>query len=78
MPGGGAGILNCFYSQRSLSLMPTRAIVVHYHELWLKGRNRLFFLNRLSDALRRSLESPPADRLHPPGDPILPSLRRGI
>jgi thiamine biosynthesis protein ThiI len=57
--------------------MPTRAIVVHYHELWLKGRNRLFFLNRLSDALRRSLEGLPVDRIGRPGDRILVWLGEG-
>ncbi|MDE3135882.1 MAG: tRNA 4-thiouridine(8) synthase ThiI [Acidobacteriota bacterium] len=57
--------------------MPTRAIVVHYHELWLKGRNRLFFLNRLSDALRRILEGLPVDRIGRPGDRILVWLGEG-
>jgi thiamine biosynthesis protein ThiI len=45
-------------------------IVVHYHELWLKGGNRRFFLHKLREALRRALEgiaiariSEPADRL---------------
>lgn len=32
-----------------------RCIVVHYHELALKGRNRPFFENRLVDHLRRCL-----------------------
>ena len=31
-------------------------IVVHYHELWLKGGNRKFFLHKLRMALKRSLE----------------------
>ena len=57
--------------------MPTRAIVVHYHELWLKGRNRYFFLNRLADALRRSLEGIPVDRIDRPGDRILVWLGEG-
>jgi tRNA uracil 4-sulfurtransferase len=50
--------------------MKTAHIVVHYHELWLKGGNRPFFLHKLREALRRSLEgigiagiSQPADRL---------------
>ena len=51
--------------------MPARAIVVHYHELWLKGRNRAFFLNRLVEALRRSLEGLPLDRIDRPGDRVL-------
>ncbi len=32
------------------------AIVVHYHELWLKGRNRKFYLRKLTTALRASLD----------------------
>src|ERR1700677_516824 len=32
------------------------AIVVHYHEMWLKGRNRRFFLRKLTTALRTALE----------------------
>jgi thiamine biosynthesis protein ThiI len=57
--------------------MPTRAIVLHYHELWLKGRNRSFFLNRLVDAVRRSLEGIPVARIHQPGDRILVWLDEG-
>ena len=42
--------------QRSLSLrMNHPAIVVHYHELWLKGRNRKFYLRKLTTALRAAL-----------------------
>ena len=29
--------------------------VVHYHELWLKGKNRNFFRTRLVDNVRRAL-----------------------
>jgi thiamine biosynthesis protein ThiI len=57
--------------------MPARAIVVHYHELWLKGRNRSFFLNRLTDNLRRTLEDLPIERIDRPGDRILVWLREG-
>lgn len=49
----------------------TRVIVVHYHELWLKGRNRGFFLNRLVDALRRSLDGLAVERIDRPGDRVL-------
>lgn len=55
--------------------MSTRAIVVHYHELWLKGRNRAFFLNRLVDALRVSLGGLPIERIDRPGDRVLIWLR---
>lgn len=51
--------------------MPGRAIVVHYHELWLKGRNRSFFLNRLLDNIRGNLDGIPVERLACPGDRIL-------
>ncbi|MGA8035919.1 MAG: tRNA uracil 4-sulfurtransferase ThiI [Candidatus Acidiferrales bacterium] len=32
------------------------AIAVHYHELWLKGRNRKFYVRKLTTALRTSLD----------------------
>jgi tRNA uracil 4-sulfurtransferase len=51
--------------------MSTRAIVVHYHELWLKGRNRGFFLRRLLDALEWSVEGLPVERIDRPGDRVL-------
>ena len=41
--------------------MSNPIIVVHYHELWLKGRNRRFFLRKLSTALRLSLQGIPVD-----------------
>ncbi len=46
-------------------------IVVHYHELWLKGRNRWFFLAKLSLALRRALEGLAVTRMSRPGDRML-------
>ncbi|HEV2388649.1 MAG TPA: tRNA uracil 4-sulfurtransferase ThiI [Candidatus Acidoferrales bacterium] len=51
--------------------MSQRVIVVHYHELWLKGRNRGFFLNRLLDAIRRTLEGVAVERIDRPGDRVL-------
>lgn len=51
--------------------MSTRAIVIHYHELWLKGRNRGFFLNRLMESVRWSLEGVSVERIDRPGDRIL-------
>ena len=47
------------------------AIVVHYHELWLKGGNRRFFLNKLHQALKRALEGLPVERILRPGDRLL-------
>jgi tRNA uracil 4-sulfurtransferase len=52
-------------------------IVVHYHELWLKGGNRRFFLGRLMTALRQSLADVGLARLHCPGDRILLELAPG-
>jgi thiamine biosynthesis protein ThiI len=58
--------------------MPNRVIVVHYHELWLKGRNRSFFLNRLLENLRRSLEGIAVERIGRPGDRILIRLAENV
>lgn len=60
-----------------LSAMPQPVIVVHYHELWLKGRNRNFFLNKLGLALKRSLEGIPFSRVGRPGDRMIIVLKPG-
>jgi thiamine biosynthesis protein ThiI len=52
-------------------------IVVHYHELWLKGRNRRFFLSKLFTALRRALEGVPVRRIEQPGDRFMVRLGDG-
>lgn len=57
--------------------MPQQVIVVHYHELWLKGRNRGFFLGRLLDAIRRSLEDLGIEGIDRPGDRVLIRLSEG-
>lgn len=57
--------------------MSNPAIVVHYHELWLKGRNRRFFLGKLFTALRKSLEGVPVKRIEQPGDRFLVRLGDG-
>jgi len=49
-------------------------IVVHYHELWLKGRNRRFFLGKLFTALRQSLKGLLIERIEQPGDRLLVRL----
>jgi tRNA uracil 4-sulfurtransferase len=51
--------------------MPKLVIVVHYHEIWLKGGNRRFFLSKLHSALKRSLEGLPVERILKPGDRML-------
>jgi thiamine biosynthesis protein ThiI len=57
--------------------MPTPVIVVHYHELWLKGRNRKFFLGKFVLALRRALADFPIKRFAQPGDRVLIHLADG-
>src|ERR1700733_2666856 len=55
--------------------MSDSAIVVHYHEMWLKGRNRRFFLGKLFTALRQGLQGIPVVRIEQPGDRFLIRLR---
>jgi thiamine biosynthesis protein ThiI len=57
--------------------MSSPIIVVHYHELWLKGRNRRFFLRKLCTALRLSLQGIPVERVEQPGDRIVVWLGDG-
>jgi tRNA uracil 4-sulfurtransferase len=54
--------------------MSKPVIVVHYHELWLKGRNRHFFLGKLFIALRQSLQGIAVERIEQPGDRFLVRL----
>src|ERR1700730_5016991 len=56
--------------------MSDPVIVVHYHELWLKGRNRRFFLGKLFTALRQGLQGIPVERIDQPGDRFL--IRLGV
>jgi len=57
--------------------MSAPVIVVHYHELWLKGRNRNFFLGKFMLALRRTLADLPIARYGQPGDRVLVYLAEG-
>jgi tRNA uracil 4-sulfurtransferase len=57
--------------------MNNPVIVVHYHELWLKGRNRRFFLGKLFTALRKALEGIPVRRIEQPGDRFIVRLGDG-
>ncbi len=57
--------------------MSKLVIVVHYHELWLKGGNRRFFLSKLHLALKRSLEGLPVERILRPGDRLLVEFGEG-
>jgi tRNA uracil 4-sulfurtransferase len=51
--------------------MANPVIVAHYHELWLKGRNRRFFTRKLAQALRQSLDGIPVERIEQPGHRFL-------
>jgi thiamine biosynthesis protein ThiI len=57
--------------------MSNPVIVVHYHELWLKGRNRRFFLGKLFTALRLGLQGIPVERIEQPGDRFVVRLGEG-
>src|SRR6202167_4853096 len=57
--------------------MSNPVIVVHYHELWLKGGNRRFFLGKLFTALRQSFQGIPVQRIEQPGDRFLVRLGEG-
>ena len=58
--------------------MNSKHIVVHYHELWLKGGNRRFFLGKLITAIKKALEGLGEFRLHCPGDRIVIWLGEGV
>src|SRR5580704_17702606 len=57
--------------------MSNPVIVVHYHELWLKGRNRRFFLGKLFTALRQGLQGIAVEGIEQPGDRFLVRLGAG-
>ncbi len=57
--------------------MSAPVIVVHYHELWLKGKNRRFFLGKFMLALRQTLADFPVLRFGQPGDRVLIWLAEG-
>jgi thiamine biosynthesis protein ThiI len=57
--------------------MPKPVIVVHYHEIWLKGGNRRYFLSKLHSALKRALEGLPVERIVRPGDRMLIEFGEG-
>jgi thiamine biosynthesis protein ThiI len=57
--------------------MSKLVIVVHYHEIWLKGGNRRFFLSKLHAGLKQSLEGLPVERISRPGDRMLIEFGEG-
>src|SRR5579863_10239062 len=40
-----------------------RVLILHYHEIWLKGGNKNYFLSRLIGAVKRSLADLPVQSL---------------
>ncbi len=53
-------------------------VVIHYHELWLKGRNRKFFLGKFLLALRRTFADFPTARIRQPGDRVVLEFDRDV
>ncbi len=51
--------------------------VVHYHEIWLKGKNRRFFQARLVDGIRRALEDLGIRRIELTANRLLVNLAEG-
>src|SRR5271154_5490342 len=76
LPEGCGRSITLSFDRREI-LMSNPVIVVHYHELWLKGRNRRFFLGKLFTALRQALEGIPVERIELPGDRLLVRLGAG-
>src|SRR5580658_3940665 len=74
-----AGLLYCRIVDppREPVEMSKLVIVVHYHELWLKGGNRRFFLSKLHMALKRALEGLPVERILRPGNRLLIEFGEG-
>src|SRR5579875_1393330 len=55
--------------------MSQPAIVVHYHELWLKGRNKRFFVSKLAANLRAALEDLSIEKIERRNDRLIVRLR---
>ncbi|MGB6877246.1 MAG: tRNA uracil 4-sulfurtransferase ThiI [Candidatus Acidiferrales bacterium] len=51
--------------------MSQPTIVIHYHELWLKGGNRRFFISKLVSNLRSALEGIPIEKIERPNDRLI-------
>jgi thiamine biosynthesis protein ThiI len=48
-----------------------RALILHYHEIWLKGGNKNYFLSRLRNAIRQSVADLPVRSLEVISDRII-------
>ncbi|HXU20490.1 MAG TPA: tRNA uracil 4-sulfurtransferase ThiI [Verrucomicrobiae bacterium] len=53
-------------------------IVLHYHELWLKGRNKRYFLSKLAANLRAALEGIAVEKIERPNDRFIIRLAPGV
>ena len=53
-------------------------IVLHYHELWLKGRNKRYFVSKLAANLRAALEGFSLQKIERPNDRFVIRLGPGI
>jgi tRNA uracil 4-sulfurtransferase len=54
-----------------LSPMNQSVVVIHYHELWLKGGNRRFFVSKLVANLRAALEGISIEKIERPNDRLI-------
>lgn len=53
-------------------------IVLHYHELWLKGRNKRYFVSKLAANLRAALEGISIEKIERPNDRFVIRLGAGV
>ena len=63
-------------SQESSGEQPV--IVLHYHELWLKGRNKRYFVSKLGTNLRAALEGIGVEKIERPNDRFIIRLGAGV
>jgi thiamine biosynthesis protein ThiI len=52
-----------------------RVLILHYHEIWLKGGNRRFFLSRLTAAVEQALAGLPVQSLEHVSERLVLSLQ---
>lgn len=57
--------------------MSQPAVVLHYHELWLKGGNRRFFLSKLISNLKLALAGVSLEKIERPNDRIILRFANG-
>jgi len=59
------------HESRTMPGVKKRVLVLHYHEIWLKGGNKNYFLSRLIAAVKRTLEDLPDQRVEHMADRLL-------